>query len=51
MAKKFYSAPVVKTESVQIGVFGSYGSSGPGGGFRFPPKPKGGRFGWWPWQW
>ncbi len=51
MGKKQYSAPVVKTESVQIGVFGSYGACGPGSGPKFPPMPKGKKGGWWPWQW
>jgi hypothetical protein len=50
MAKRLYSAPVVKTESVQIGVFGNYGSSGPGGGFKFLPKPRGRKGGWWSWR-
>jgi hypothetical protein len=26
MKKKLYSAPVIKSESIQIGVFGKYGS-------------------------
>jgi hypothetical protein len=51
VVKKLYSAPVVKTESIELGVFGSYGSGGFGGGFKFLPKPRGRKGGWWPWAW
>ena len=60
MGKKAYSAPVVRAEAVEIGVFGSYGSSssggGSGGGIQLPGKQKGqkgGIWSWafWPWNW
>jgi hypothetical protein len=55
MAKRAYSAPVVRTEAVEIGVFGSYGSSGSSGG-GISRRAAGGKKGgwlWWlfPWNW
>jgi hypothetical protein len=57
MVKKAYSAPVVRAEAVEIGVFGSYGSNREsGGGIQLPGKQKGqkgGIWSWafWPWNW
>jgi hypothetical protein len=47
MVKKVYSAPVVVSENVELGVFGSYGQSGPKGGIKFPIKIRGKSRGWW----
>jgi hypothetical protein len=47
MVKKVYSAPVVKSETVELGVFGSYGISGGRGGIKFPIRLKGKSRGWW----
>jgi len=41
MSKKPYSTPVVKTEKIAFGVFGSYGLLGGGNGFSFSRKEKG----------
>jgi hypothetical protein len=56
MSKKTYAAPFVKTEKVEIGVFGCYGTTTGGGGFSLPGKPnskrrKGSFFSWFSWLW
>ncbi len=57
MSKKTYSTPTITSEKVDVGVFGSYGSSGSDGGLKISKRSTGrnghGIFSWsiWPWNW
>jgi hypothetical protein len=53
MAKMVYSAPVIRTEAIEIGVFGSYGSSGGGIMKHAGGGGKKRSWLWWlfPWNW
>ncbi len=44
MEKKAYTPPAIKSEEIQIGVFGCYG----GGTWNPPPRRRRGFWWWWP---